>query len=436
MATDEQLIQQIQQGESEAFGQLFSKYQKQIHSIVFRIVKNPHDAEEVVQDTFVRAYLKLDQLKKPDKFSAWLKRIAQNCSKNYLNRKQEESVPLVVATAQISTQTTPDRLLLKQELIDAVMEVIESLPQEDREMIRARIDGLSHSEISEQFGISISTSTTRLYRIRKKIKARVKDLLNAIIGLPKMLSLEKIISGGILAMKIGTSTKVTVGVIGVLVTGFIGFQIVTHQPDVESSGVVEAPKSITTKKVVRGDRTVAKKKFLSSEFSQQHSDESLEESGEKTESIQPEVAFEIPDVLETEDSETTISPESDEVFLERFLRITESPQFKREFEEATGGHFDNLWEAMEKEKKLKKQVSILQGKLADASVAEQNQILAEPEATQAQLEIQNAKVTELAARFQKAGDQVYLKYFTEEETSRGINLKVKTGLLRNPIFHN
>ena len=249
MATDEQLIQKIQQGESEAFGQLFSKYQKQIYSIVFRIVKNPHDAEEVVQDTFVRAYLKLDQLKKLDKFSAWLKRIAQNCSKNYLNRKQEESVPLVVATAQISTQTTPDRLLLKQELIDAVMEVIESLPQEDREMIQARIDGLSHSEISEQFGISISTSTTRLYRIRKKIKARVKDLLNAIIGLPKMLSLKKIISGGILAMKIGTSMKVPIAIIGVIIAGTIVFQVVMHYKTQQIE--VKPPERVTQQQIAR-----------------------------------------------------------------------------------------------------------------------------------------------------------------------------------------
>jgi len=140
MATDEQLIHQIKQGENEAFGQLFRKYQKQIYFICLNIVKNPHDTEEIVQDTFVHAYLKIDQLKKPDKFSEWLKRIAQNCSINYVNRKREESIPLAAATVQISTQTIPDRLLLRRELIDAVMEAIESLPQEDREMIRARIE--------------------------------------------------------------------------------------------------------------------------------------------------------------------------------------------------------------------------------------------------------------------------------------------------------
>ena len=226
MATDEQLIHQIKQGENEAFRQLFHKYQKQIYFICLNIVKNPHDTEEVVQDTFVHAYLKIEQLKKPDKFSAWLKRIAQNCSINYVNRKQEESIPLAVATAQISTQTIPDRLLLRRELIDAIMEAIESLPQEDREMIRARIDGLSHSEISEQFGISISASTTRLYRVRKKIKARMKDLLNAIVWLPKIPPFKKIISGGIEAMKIGTSKEVATGIFAA--TQSLMFSVLFH----------------------------------------------------------------------------------------------------------------------------------------------------------------------------------------------------------------
>jgi len=236
MATDEQLIHQIKQGENEAFRQLFHKYQKQIYFICLNIVKNPHDTEEVVQDTFVHAYLKIDQLKKPDKFSAWLKRIAQNCSINYVNRKPEESIPLAVATAQISTQTIPDRLLLRRELVDAIMEAIESLPQEDREMIRARIDGLSHSEISEQFGISISASTTRLYRVRKKIKACMKDLLNAIVWLPKMQKathdfvlappFKKIISGGIKAMKVGTSKEVATGIFAA--TQSLIFSVIFH----------------------------------------------------------------------------------------------------------------------------------------------------------------------------------------------------------------
>jgi len=248
MATDEQLIEQIQQGKSEAYGQLFRKYYQQIYSICFSILKNSHDAEEVTSETFVRAYLKLDQLKKPDKFFAWLKKIALNHSKKYAKQRGVEMIPLDLAFSKTAREEgmptlvggclPPDKHLLRQELMDSVMEAVEALPPKYREVVRAHIDGLSHAEISEQFGISVQASMNRLYRARKKIAAHVKDLLNAIIGLPKMLSVKKIISGGMLAMKIGTSAKVTIGVIGVLVAGFIGFQIATHQPDVKPPEVV------------------------------------------------------------------------------------------------------------------------------------------------------------------------------------------------------
>lgn len=235
MATDGQLIRQIQQGESDAFNQLFRKYQKHIYSVCLSILKNPQDAEEVVSDTFIHAYLKFDQLKNPENFFAWLRKIAQNRSRDFLRSKREEAIPFVYATEQPCRQSAPDESLLKQELMDAVMEAIELLPHKDREVLRAHIDGLSHMEISEKLGISYEASKSRLYRARKNIAEYAKDLLNTIFGLPKMLPVKKIISGGIMAMKIGTSAKVTIGVIVVLVAGFIGFQVVTRQPDVKSS---------------------------------------------------------------------------------------------------------------------------------------------------------------------------------------------------------
>jgi len=254
MATDKQLIEQIQKGKSEAYGQLFRRYYQNIYSVCFSILNNSHDAEEVTQETFVHAYLKLDQLKNPDKFFAWLKKIARNRSKNYSRRAGPEMIPLNLASVQdvsvlvkgyTPSQFAPDERLLRQELMDSIMDAVEALPPRDREVVRAHIDGLNHAEISERFGISVEASMSRLYRARKKLAANVKNLLNTIFGLPKMLPVKKIISGGILAMKIGTSAKITIGVIGVLVAGFIGFQVVTHQPDVKKDKTTNMPVQTT-----------------------------------------------------------------------------------------------------------------------------------------------------------------------------------------------
>jgi hypothetical protein len=112
-------------------------------------------------------------------------------------------------------QVNPDTLMLKQELIDAIMEAIESLPLKDREVIQARINGLNHSEISEQLDISISASMNRLYRARKKLAAHIKNLLCGIISLPKMLPrlcqgvppFQKIASEGEVATSILSTTQ-------------------------------------------------------------------------------------------------------------------------------------------------------------------------------------------------------------------------------------
>jgi len=87
--------------------------------------------------------------------------------------------------------------------------------------------------------ISVQASLSRLYRIRRKLANHLKGLYS-ILGLVKVLRLKEIISGGIVVMKIGAGTKVTVGVISVLVVGFIGFQIATQQSDQEILPPVQA----------------------------------------------------------------------------------------------------------------------------------------------------------------------------------------------------
>ena len=76
-------------------------------------------------------------------------------------------------------------------------------------MVRARIDGLSHAEISRRFGIFQRASLSRLYRARKKLADHLKELCS-IFGLVRILRLKEIISGGVVAMKIGIGAKVTI----------------------------------------------------------------------------------------------------------------------------------------------------------------------------------------------------------------------------------
>jgi len=233
MATDTELVKRVQNGESEAYAELFRKYYQHIYAICISLIKNPQDAEELAQEMFVLAYLKVDQLRDPASFFPWLKRMARNRSRNFIQRRKANVIPLSLVEMKRNS-VNPDEEILRQELIQAIMEAIEALPADDRQVVRARIDGLSHAEISRRFGISRRASLSRLYRARKKLASHLKGLYS-IFGLAGILRLKKIMSGGIVVMKIGTGAKVTIGVISVLAVGFIGFQIATRQPEQEIS---------------------------------------------------------------------------------------------------------------------------------------------------------------------------------------------------------
>ena len=265
MAIDAELVEQIRRGNREAYGELFRKYYAQIYSLCLSILNNPQDAEEIAQEMFIHAYLKLDGLRKSDSFFPWLKKIAQNRSRDFVRQAERRKAPSILPGRHTNT-VTPDDELLRQELMDSIMEAIEALPVKDREVIHARIDGLDHAEISKRFGISVEASMTRLYRARRKLADHLKGLYS-IFSLVGKLCPKEIISGGVVAMKIGTSAKVTIGIIGVLVAGFIALQIGTHSPNVESpesagqqqvkQGTVtrQPAKPGTVKQDISGERT-------------------------------------------------------------------------------------------------------------------------------------------------------------------------------------
>ena len=127
MATDRELIEKVKHGESEAYGQLFQKYYGQIYAICLAILKNPQDAEELAQDVFILAYVRLDQLREPGKFFSWLKKIARNQTKNHLQKAGTRLVPLDLASSH-KAPDAPDERILRQELMHIWLNSLRVLP--------------------------------------------------------------------------------------------------------------------------------------------------------------------------------------------------------------------------------------------------------------------------------------------------------------------
>jgi RNA polymerase sigma-70 factor (ECF subfamily) len=228
MANDNELISRAQSGDEQAFAELVRVYYPFVHAIVIRIVNNPLDAEEVVQDTFVNVYHGLAQYEEIEKFKNWLAKIARNCARNRLRKQQIDTVPIDEVNAPIfGTQDLPDEQLIRSEQRELIRRAMETLSPKDREIARSYyLDGASYDELIQTHGLSYKAISVRLVRAKQKLAKRLGHLLTGIFVTPAT-TLKQIYSGGLTVMKIGTASKITVGAIGILALIFVGIGV--HQ---------------------------------------------------------------------------------------------------------------------------------------------------------------------------------------------------------------
>ena len=224
MAKENILIHRAQTGDEGAFAALMRSYHAFVWAIVIGIVKNSHDAEEVVQDTFLSAYRGLAQLEDSAKFKSWLAEIARNRARNWLRKQRGDTVSIdEVGEHLLQTEDSPDERLTQQEQRESIRRIMETLPQKDREIARAfYLEGASYNELTNAHGLSNKAISFRLSRARRQLSKRLQYLLTGIF-IPPGLTLKKIYSGGLTAMKVGTVPKITVSAIALIGLIFIGF---------------------------------------------------------------------------------------------------------------------------------------------------------------------------------------------------------------------
>ena len=236
MAKENTLIHRAQAGDEEAFAALMQSYHAFVCTIVIGIVSNPHDAEEVVQDTFLSAYRGLTQLEDSAKFKSWLAEIARNRARNWLRKQRGDTVSIdEVSEHLLQAEDSPDERLTRLEQRELIHRIMETLPQKDKEIARAfYLEGASYNELTNAHGLSDKAISFRISRARRQLSKRLQYLLTSIF-IPPGLTLKKIYSGGLTAMKVGAVPKITVGaaaLIALIFIGFIGVRQI-HTPKVE-----------------------------------------------------------------------------------------------------------------------------------------------------------------------------------------------------------
>ena len=176
--SDAKLIQRVLSGDDTAFSTLVRKYQKQVHALVWRKIGDFHIAEDITQDTFLKAYQKLAMLKDPQSFAGWLYVIATNHCKTWLRKKRLQTQPLeTTSNAEIEKGTYSEYVVDENEQTAAevhreiVKQLLAKLQDSERTVITLYYLGeMTYEEISKFLGVSVSTIKNRLYRARQHLK--------------------------------------------------------------------------------------------------------------------------------------------------------------------------------------------------------------------------------------------------------------------------
>jgi RNA polymerase sigma-70 factor (ECF subfamily) len=178
--TDElDLIDRSLGGDSQAFGELVCRYQDRLYSAVVHIVRCRAEAEDVVQEAFVQAYVKLKTFKHNSRFYTWLYRIAVNVSISHRRRKRVElSVEQnrdATGDEPIDVSASPSEPLELAERKQKLGRAMSQLTEEHRTIIVLRhMEEFSYEEIADILAISVGTVRSRLHRARAQLLGYLK----------------------------------------------------------------------------------------------------------------------------------------------------------------------------------------------------------------------------------------------------------------------
>jgi RNA polymerase sigma-70 factor (ECF subfamily) len=182
---DNALVKRAQQGDKSAFDLLVRKYQHRIAAVVSRFIRDYGECQDVVQDSFIKAYKSLNSFRGDSQFYTWMYRIAVNTAKNHLaSRKRRPGTDVELEDAEfieggiyVQNNDTPEHELLREELAQVVSKVLAQLPDEIRQAITLReMEGLSYEEIAEVMNSPVGTVRSRIFRAREAIDARLRPL--------------------------------------------------------------------------------------------------------------------------------------------------------------------------------------------------------------------------------------------------------------------
>jgi RNA polymerase sigma-70 factor (ECF subfamily) len=174
---DDHLVRQAKQGDVDAFTELVRRFQERIYHTILSLTRNPQDANDLAQETFMHAYRSLRNFKQRSTFYTWIYRIAVNLTLNFLKRRKRDekrevnfedySLDVNLAASTLS----PERYSMKKELSEKLKEAIDSLPLTYRtSFVLVVFQGMTHAQAAKVLRCHENTVSWRMHKARRMLQ--------------------------------------------------------------------------------------------------------------------------------------------------------------------------------------------------------------------------------------------------------------------------
>ncbi len=179
---DADLVLRTRSGDKEAYCELVSRYQGHVYGLAYSLVNNWVEAQDIAQETFIHAYMNLDQIRYPARFAAWLRRVAFGIAMNWLKAFRRGLFDQLDGRVDLDDLEVPDfkpgapEVIQNRELATAVLQAIDSLPPKYRlPLTMFHLDGLSYKKVADFLDIPLGTVKMLIHRARAKLKTALAD---------------------------------------------------------------------------------------------------------------------------------------------------------------------------------------------------------------------------------------------------------------------
>ena len=184
--SDDELVDLLKQGDTTAFSELVDRHYSKVYQLALKLTRNETDAEDVLQETFLRVFHRIETFRGEAAFSSWLYRIAANaCFAKLGDRRKHEHLNIddfypefengrLPPTSDWSRQ--PDSVVLSKEAADVMDEAVAQLPEDFRVVFVLRdVEGLSNAQVAQILDLTVAAVKSRLHRARLALRRKLAE---------------------------------------------------------------------------------------------------------------------------------------------------------------------------------------------------------------------------------------------------------------------